>query len=169
MSRLELLLNQTESLEPHERSDLKNWLQTLQSDCETFGETAEDRQRMDRIRRAIAVPAEEIVVVLRKQRFRLDNEKLLQSQVEAVLEQASIPAQREARLGPGDIVDFLAGDVAIECKIKGQRRAIYRQCERYCGFEAVGSLILLTNAAMGMPPELCGKPVYFVDLGRGWL
>ena len=113
--------------------------------------------------------AEAIVTLLRRHRFRMDNEKLLQGQIETVLKANDVAHAREHRLAPGDIVDFLAGDIAIECKIKGQRRAIYRQCERYCAFESVGSFILVTNAAMGMPKEIAGKPIYVVDLGRSWL
>lgn len=47
------LLKQTTPLELHEISDLRAWLTTLQGDCEMFGETPEDTQRMDRIKRRI--------------------------------------------------------------------------------------------------------------------
>ena len=113
--------------------------------------------------------AQAIVTLLRGKRLRLDNEKLLQAQVADVLAAGQIKATREVRLAPGDIIDVLAGAVGIEIKIKGQRRAIYRQCERYCGHKSIEALILITNAAMGMPASINGKPVLVVSLGTGWL
>jgi hypothetical protein len=113
--------------------------------------------------------AERLVRVLSSRRFRLDSEKLLQDQVASALGAAGYAARREARLAPSDVIDFLVEDVGIEAKIKGQRRAILRQCERYCRCDAVGALVLVTNAAMGFPPALEGKPVFVVALGRGWL
>ena len=113
--------------------------------------------------------ARRIATLLRGKRLRLDNEKLLQAQVAEVLAVGNIDAVREVRLAPGDVIDLLAGEVGIEIKIKGQRRAIYRQCERYCGHEAIEALILITNAAMGMPASINGKPVFVVSLGTGWL
>ena len=113
--------------------------------------------------------AKRIVGMLGKYRFRLDNEKLLQEQVCAVFLDQNIPAKREHRLSSTDIVDFMCGSVAVECKIKGQRRAIYRQCQRYCEHDSVDALVLVTNAAMGMPPDIAGVPVYVVSLGKGWM
>ena len=110
-----------------------------------------------------------IAAFLGRHRFRLDNEKLLQSQVCDVLIHAGYSVQREHKLGPADVIDALIGDVGIEMKIKGQRRTIYRQCVRYCEHDQVGSLILMTAAAMGMPATLNGKPVHVVSLGRAWL
>jgi len=50
MGYLEGLLIQKEPLEPHERADLKAWLETLEGDVEMFGDTAEDNRRMNTIR-----------------------------------------------------------------------------------------------------------------------
>lgn len=80
---------------------------------------------------------------------------------------ASIMARREVELVKGDIIDFMVGPIGVEVKIKGQRRAIYRQCERYCEHACVGSLVLATNVAMGMPETINGKPVFVASLGRG--
>lgn len=113
--------------------------------------------------------AAEIVSLLGRQRFRMDNEKLLQQQVGLVLITAGIAFEREHVLSPGSRIDFLAGDVGIEAKIKGRRRAILRQCERYCAHDAIAALIVITNAAMGLPPEIAGKPLYVVELGKAWL
>ena len=81
----------------------------------------------------------------------------------------NIEHEREVRLAPGDIVDFMIGGVAIEVKIGGRKRSIYDQCERYCEHERVEALVLATSVAMGFPPEIKGKPCYVASLGRGWL
>jgi hypothetical protein len=113
--------------------------------------------------------AARLVRTLSSKRFRLDSEKLLQDQIAHSLAAAGFTARREAPLADGDVIDFLVGDVGIEAKIKGQRRAILRQCERYCRCGALGALVLVTNAPMGFPPALVGKPTFVVSLGRAWL
>jgi hypothetical protein len=56
--------------------------------------------------------------------------------------------------------------VAIEVKIGGSRRAIYRQLERYCLHERVGGIILATNVAMTLPVDINHKPTAIAHLGR---
>lgn len=113
--------------------------------------------------------AERIVVVLRRQRLPLNDEKQLQAAIATALTEAGLEHEREVKLAPGSVIDFLVGDVGIEVKIKGQRKSIYRQCERYCGFDRVKSLVLATSAAMGFPAAIAGKPTYLVSLGKAWL
>lgn len=102
-------------------------------------------------------------------RYPLNSEKELQAAIEAHLEFTGTAFTREHILGPGDIVDFMIGGVAVEVKIKGQRRAIFRQCERYAAHESVLGILLVTNVAMGFPPEVLGKPTAVLNLGRAWL
>lgn len=52
-TRLGRLLAQAETLERHEITELQNWLHSLEGDCATFGETAEDRQRIASIKRRL--------------------------------------------------------------------------------------------------------------------
>jgi len=99
----------------------------------------------------------------------LSDEKQLQAAISDVLEAASLDFEREVHLGPRDIVDFMVEGVAIEVKIKGGRRDIYRQLERYCGYDAVTAIVLATNVPMGLPSLICGKPTSIAALGRGWL
>lgn len=47
------LAEQKDPLKAHAVSILKNWLQILESDCATFGETPEDTIRMIKMRAAI--------------------------------------------------------------------------------------------------------------------
>ena len=107
--------------------------------------------------------------VIATRRLPLQSEKQLQAALAVELERAGIAFEREVDLGGGDVIDFLCGDVGLELKIKGQRRAIYRQCQRYCCHDRIGALILATSAAMGMPSVLEGKRVHVLSFGRAWL
>jgi len=110
-----------------------------------------------------------IIDLLTAHRLPLSDEKALQAAMVTVFETAKLVFQREVHLGPRDIVDFMIENVAIEVKIKGARRAIFRQVERYCGYDAVGSIVLATNVPMNLPAQICGKPTSIAALGRGWL
>lgn len=111
----------------------------------------------------------ELVSFLESRRFPLTEERKTQSFIAAELTMAGISFRREVKLGDGDRIDFLIGNVGVEIKLKGQRREIYRQCERYCGHDDVAALVLATNAAMGMPHTIRGKSVFIAHLGRAWL
>lgn len=120
----------------------------------------------------LAVKAGAIVRLLARSRFDLSEETRTQRQIAEVLAGAGVTFEREKRLAPGDVVDFLtANGIAIEVKLrKGwSKMAIFRQLRRYATHEPVRCLMLVSNIAMGLPPEIAGKPTYFVSLGRGWL
>lgn len=102
-----------------------------------------------------------------RKRFVFANEKQLQAEIEKVL--LPMGATREYRLDDNSIVDFFLEGVAIEVKIKGGRKEIYRQCERYCEVEQVKELVLVTNRAIGFPPQINGKECWIVNLGMAWL
>lgn len=118
-----------------------------------------------------APSAEDIVRLLRRLRVDLSNEKALQAGVAEGLALAGIAFEREKRLSVEDIPDFfLPGGLIIECKVKGKFRKIevYRQLLRYAGRSEVSALILASNANMGLPEEMQGKPVYAASLSMGW-
>lgn len=118
-----------------------------------------------------------ICELLSRQRLPLSDEKRLQEAMADALVGDGLYIRREYHLGDGDIVDFLVlsedilplRGVAIEVKIKGSRRAIYRQLERYCAHEAVQSIILATNLMMALPADINGCAASVVNLGRAWL
>lgn len=112
---------------------------------------------------------EAIMKALAGHRFDVSCESTLQLQIAEVFQAAGIEFQREVNLSPGDRIDFMVGEIGIEVKISGQAKAIYRQCVRYCTFDQVTMLLLVTNRAMGLPGELEGKPCYVHTLGRSWL
>jgi hypothetical protein len=122
-----------------------------------------------------------IVDIFSRYRLPLSDEKALQAQIAAMLELEKIPFVREVRLDAEgkDIVDFIAGEgaclqplqpaCAIEVKIGGSRRAIFRQIERYCAHPQVSEIVLATNVPMSLPIEIGGKRTAIAHLGRSWL
>lgn len=108
----------------------------------------------------------EVIKKLQSVRLTLTDEKKTQEQLATVL---GASCQREVNLADGDIIDFVVGRIGIELKIKGGKRAIYRQIKRYCLSERLDAVILLSAVAMGLPSQIEGKPVHVVSLGRAWL
>ena len=113
---------------------------------------------------------QEIISLLSHYRLPLTVEKETQAAIERIFIDNNIPHNREYYLDKENIVDFfISNGVAIEIKIKGNAKKIYKQCERYCQFEQVKLLILITNRSMGFPKEINNKPCYFLKLGEAWL
>jgi hypothetical protein len=111
----------------------------------------------------------EIIRLVSSARMPLHNEKELQKYIGNVFFKQEISFEREYKLDDDNIPDFFIDGIAIEVKIKGSKRAIYKQCERYCKFETVKTLILVTNRSMGFPKQINGKDCYVVLLGKAWL
>ena len=110
--------------------------------------------------------AAEIASVLSRNRLAHADEDEMQRAIAEVLAGAGIPFEREARLGR-DRIDFLAGAVGIECKIKGSRAAVARQLYGYARFPQVGALVLATTRAQhrSLAGVILEKPVRVVYLG----
>lgn len=115
-------------------------------------------------------PASVVVRMIAGMRLPLTSEKAMQQALADHLRAARIPFDREHRLSAGDVVDFLLdGGIAVECKLRAPKRAIYRQLCRYAEHPDVHAVVLVSNTAMGLPDELEGKPAYYVGLGAAWL
>ena len=99
--------------------------------------------------------------------YDLSDEKATQAQIEQLLSEFEV--SREHRLSQHHVVDFMIDGVAVEIKVKGQATAILRQCEKYCSFDEVKALVLVTGRSMGFPEELNGKPCYYISLSKGML
>lgn len=110
-----------------------------------------------------------ILKTLYSHRFPLVVEKETQAAIEVKFAENGVPYSREHRLDEKNIPDFFVDGIAIEVKIKGNAKQIYKQCERYCKFDEVKKLILVTNRSMGFPKEIHGKDCYFINLGKAWL
>lgn len=112
---------------------------------------------------------EQVLAALRGQRLLLSDEKQLQAAMAGLFEAAALPLEREVRLSASDVIDFYGAGIGVEVKVKGSKRAIYFQLERYTKHEQIQHLILVTNVPMGLPPEIEGKPVYLHNLALAWL
>lgn len=112
-----------------------------------------------------------LVAFVNARRFPLGTEKAVQADLSSELTKAGIAHRREFRLSGKDIVDFMFPETGLVAELKIQKSpgAIYDQCRRYCEHDAVTGLVLVTNAAMGLPATIAGKPAYVASLGRGWL
>lgn len=112
----------------------------------------------------------DVIQLLSTRRFPLSSEKELQAEIAKALSAAGMEYKREYRLSEADVIDFMLPDgIGIEVKLRQQRSGILRQCERYCAHETLQGLILVSASAMGLPPEIKGKPCWMVSLGRAWL
>jgi len=111
-----------------------------------------------------------IAAALTARRMSVNTESQLQAEIGAALAAAGIKATAEHRLAPASRIDFLAGAIGIEAKIKGSRLAVWRQLERYAAFEAIHALVLVGTVVMPAGIDSCGgKPFRFVSIGKGWL
>lgn len=113
---------------------------------------------------------EDLVRHLRRQRYRVGQELWLQDDIEAALKAAGVDFEREARLAPGERIDFLvASSIGIEAKTRAAPRQIYRQLERYTRHDAIAALILISGTATGLPGDMLGKPLFYISTGRASL
>lgn len=114
----------------------------------------------------------QVISALKGKRLNLQDEKALQKEIYNVLAVAlpQLPIAREFVLDEHSIIDFLINNsLGIEVKIKGGKRDLYRQCERYCEFDLIEQLLLITNLSIGFPEQINGKDCYVLKLGTSWL
>lgn len=109
-------------------------------------------------------------------RFPLEDEKELQKAIADNLTRFGFSFTREQRLNSEhevnkNIIDFLVKpSIGIEVKIgNASKMNIFKQVERYCSFDAIQSIILLTNKSMALPESINGKPTYIINLSQSWL
>lgn len=110
----------------------------------------------------------EIFSVLKKYRFPLTDEKVLQIKIQEAFLLNDLKCEREKRLSETDVIDFFFADTGIGVEIKVKKKlsamAIYRQLERYAKNDDIKALVLVTGKAMGLPSEIEGKPIYYFHL-----
>lgn len=114
----------------------------------------------------------EILHHLQNKRFNLHDEKILQEEIYKALVKAlgDVRVEKEFEFDKNNIIDFrIDCSMGIEVKIKASKRAIYKQCERYCQFDTINSILLITNSSMGFPEQINGKDCYVLNLSKAWL
>ena len=121
-------------------------------------------QMADTLRDALSVMA-----AIERARIHVATEDWAQTSIARALARAGIEAEREVALDGASRIDFLAGVVGVEVKVKGQRRAIWRQLDRYAAHPRIGALVLATGVAMPISGWVNGKPLLVASLSRGWL
>lgn len=107
--------------------------------------------------------------ILSKYKFSINNEKVLQQEIEAVLKDHRISYGREFFLDEQSIPDFMVEDIAIEVKIKGSKRDIYEQILRYSKHEDVNSVLLVTTKDIGNPPLYDNKKLVILNISKSLL
>lgn len=114
----------------------------------------------------------QVVAVIEATRVDLSLEDRAQEALADALLRAfhPMPVEREVVLGPGERIDIMVGPVGVEVKRNSAgRKATLRQLGRYAGHSRVEGLVLASNRAMRLVPEIAGKPLAFASLGRAWL
>lgn len=112
-----------------------------------------------------------VVAAIERARIQITTEDLAHESIAAALSGAGILAEREVVLDTASRVDFLTRDgIAIEAKVKGQRRSIWRQACRYAAHPRVAAVVIATSVALPRDlGEVEGKPILTASLSRGWL
>lgn len=126
----------------------------------------------ERLLNEVSRTAVDIVRLLERYQLDLSTEKHLQAGVEEAFIDNGIAFEREKRLSPSDIPDFLVGGgIVVECKLRGKSRKIdvYHQLVRYAAHPEVTAIVLASNSVMGLPAEINGKPIYAASLSKGWI
>lgn len=79
--------------------------------------------------------------------------------------------KREYRVSKRDRPDFMIGGrIALEVKVqRASKLDVWRQLCRYAEHDMVEEIVLATSLAMGLPPDINGKPVYYHSLGSNLL
>ena len=111
----------------------------------------------------------DVIAVISKLKLNLGSEAVTQIQIEVALMKAGFSFDRHFHLDKKNIPDFLDQEngIAIEVKLSGAKMAIYKQCERYCEFEIVKTLLLVSNRNMKLPAKI--KGCHLIHIGKGWL
>jgi hypothetical protein len=115
---------------------------------------------------ATADSVQDLCLKLSQLRCQFSDEKQLQASLFELLQQELPEVAREVTISPRNRIDFLAGSLGIEVKIKGSLAAVTRQLWRYSLTPAVSELILVTTVPehAAQPAEMNSKPLFVVLL-----
>jgi hypothetical protein len=115
--------------------------------------------------------AQSVCAVIEQARIQIATETQAQKDVFDALVASGIQAEREYKLDERSRLDVLAfDDIAVEVKIQGGRRAIWKQVERYAGYDKISAVVLATSVAFAFQAsDITKKPVLVASLSRGWM
>lgn len=115
--------------------------------------------------------ADDVVQALLLHRFQVSSEDMLQAAVYEVLAGLERDTMREVILGPGERIDVMCDQVAVEVKIAGAVAQVARQLDRYSMHPRVHELVLVTTRPqhMAVPRLLNGKTVHVVNVAGSGL
>lgn len=102
--------------------------------------------------------------------YAATHEKELQQAIGQVLIERGFGFEREVRLTPEDVVDFvIAPGIGMEVKMDGGLSALTRQLHRYAQSDKICALLLVTTLSRlaNLPLSLSGKPLDVVCLRGG--
>ncbi len=110
--------------------------------------------------------AKSVAASIASYKFSYKNEWELQRGVALMLTELGLEFKKEVLLGPKQRIDFLVGNVGIECKVDMDLAGVTRQLWHYADSPRIDSLILVTtrHAHCGLPLEMKGKPIFVVHL-----
>lgn len=112
----------------------------------------------------------QIITSVASYRYRFSSETALHDAIAEVLDTSSLAYQREFIASQRDRFDFLVdGRIVLEIKIDGSLSQVLGQVHRYCEYEYVSAVAILTTKlwANAFPANgLRGKPVSIVKLNR---
>jgi len=115
--------------------------------------------------------SQEFLLMFKSVRLELGTEKKCQASIEAKLKKENVSYLRESFLDEKQLnqPDFMIGGLCIEVKIKGDKKAIYKQLERYAAFNQVKEIVLVTNKAAALPKFINNKLITILNIGKAWL
>ena len=114
--------------------------------------------------------ASRIAAIIERTRVGISTEESAHLAVLDALRAAGMDVQAEVWITDSDRVDLLVEGVGIEVKVKGGRRDIYRQLQRYARSDRIEALVLATGLAWPSSiKDVDGTPLIAASLTRGWL
>lgn len=116
------------------------------------------------------IMARRIVAICDRSQINVSTEGAAHIALSKALRAQGMEVEDEVLLNPKDRIDLLVGSVGVEVKIKGQRRDIFRQLERYAASDRIAVLVLVTSTPWPATiREIGGKPFFHASLSLGWL
>ena len=97
------------------------------------------------------------------------SENTIHDMVARALQAGGFHPAHEAKLGPGQRIDFMVGSVGIEIKRgKISSAVLLPQIRRYLASDALSALIIVAEKRVRIPSPVMGKPVRVISLAGLW-